>query len=323
MATGPAELVLWSVLVPGAIGTLGGLAARMCATRAFRDSDAKGRWAARLVSFGVPAIAAVLGYWAAQVTHRGWPSESPVVAEWPPLASFSGSSWVLWLVTLAALVGVGEAVLSGKRRGQLIARWVGRLVVVGVLLWTMMRSVIEREFDGAGESALWLAGVGGLVLASAWVLDLAATRSGVRGFAGGLAIIGTAAAIAIHQAGSAPQAQVLGGLLAALGGIAVIGGANARWLAGPIGTIVSTMLVSVGVVGHFYVYPEFDAWVWAFISLSPGVLAIGSLPLIRKIGPIKRCGLRLVAAAWVAGGVVAVVGVPAMPGAESETPYSY
>lgn len=321
MASGPAELALWSVVLPGAVGTVCGLLARRLGVETTKDSKAP-VILRRAITIGLPTLAAIFGYWAAQVTHRGWPTDSPLVMAWPPLAEFSGSQWVIWLVSLAGIVGVAEAALSSSKIGQPIARWGGRLLVSGVLLWTMMRSVAERDFDSAGLAAVWFAGVGGLLLLSSAAIDVVSKRSGVRPVAAGLSILGTAAAVALFQAGSAPQAQVLGGLLAVLGGFAVIGGSRAAWIAGPVSTIWATSIVGGAVVGHFYVYPEFDAWVWGAVALSPIAMLAGSAPVVRKLGPIKRATIRLAAAGVIAGGLIAYVGVPTPPGAET-TPYSY
>lgn len=318
MAAGMNEIVLWTVALPGAVGVVGGLGARLLHKEMARESA---RWRGA-VALALPAVALFVGYLAGEIVHRGVPGEWPVRAAWPPIAELSGSKWPLWIIGVSLLAGLVEAVRTRAGRTAWVTRWGGRVVVLGLLAWTMLRGVGEREFDGLAEIAWFMVAVSGLGLVSWLVVDAVVRRSGVRAGAGGLAIAGTGLTIAVFQSGLGPQAQVLGAMLAVCGGLAIAGGARGVWLAGPASTVFGSAMLCSAVLGHYFGYPEFGVWVWAVAMLAPAALIVGSLPGVRSLGRIKRCAIRLVAVAVIAGVVVSLVGVPAMPGGEP-APYTY
>lgn len=312
MAMSAPEIALWSLVLPGAVGLAAGLTSRTINA----DKPSLRRRLALLL----PALAAFAGYAAAEIVHRGWPDQSPLRAAWPPLADLSSSQWGIWMVVGATLFALLEIATPTVKFLGASARWLARLLTLSLVLGALMTQVVNRgEFDSAQTAALWLSGISALYLTATGLTDLAFSKTGLRAAGGSLVIACTVATIALFQAGLAPQSQVLAGLIAALTGLALAGGATAKRLAGPVTTITFAALTAGAIQGHFHVFSEFDAWVWAAVMLAPPLVLVGRLPIIRKLGPIKLFVVRLAPVALAAGAIAWHVGLPTPPGS-GDTP---
>ncbi|MEO0512334.1 MAG: hypothetical protein AAF108_05495 [Planctomycetota bacterium] len=328
MALTPETIAAWSVALPGTLGLAAGIACRVI------GADAASR-IPRMVRGVLPVAAALLGYAVAEVFVRGWPSESPIRLAWPILSELSSSQWGIWIAVVATLAAGVEAFVLRKTVVRQTARWLGRAVAVAFLGLALLASVVERgEFDSALEASLWLGGTAGLALSAMGLTDLALSRCGARTGGAALLLAGTVFSLLLFMGGLAPQAQVLGGLFAAFGGLTVAGGATAGTLSGAPVTLFFTLLTAGAVTGHFHAYPEFDAWVWAAAMLLSPMTLSGAL-VARLPRPVftflAKLAIPAAAAAGLVGFLIATLGVPEIPGindgtgssgSESEPDYS-
>jgi hypothetical protein len=298
------RVVLGGVVLPGVIGAALALAGAWVA-RGARDGSPREALAEALPALGVGA--AVFGVLA-------------VLAAAPPWPPAESTHWVAW----GALIGGALAVVTSVARGM-AGRWGATLAaaLVAATAWWLMSGLLANLGASLGDPEAARTWTTALAVGTAllwWQLDAVAVRLPPAGFAVLATVLATGASVAVVLGRTALGAQLLGGVAAATGGIALVAllppfrGAPLRAVAVPVAVAVGLVLATA----RHFAYLSTAAVV--LVLLAPLVpLTVAALPgLTERLGTVAR-------AAAVVGSVVALLGMAALtaelpeaPGAETE-----
>jgi hypothetical protein len=291
---------LLGVAGPGVLGLVCSLAAWAVLRRRGDAAPASGQQQpSPRVGIG-PALGFGLSYVLASYAWVGLPdlSRLPVGA--------SGWAWpIMVLGTIAAVVG--EFIHpegKGGRKG-LVLRWLGRGLVVAVVLLGPLKQPRSNYWDGT-EAVLWTAGVGLWVLLGHVSFDRLSRRHGTAGFASLGAILTLGLVPAIFGAGVTAQMQIAVGLAASLAGVAlaaliVRGPLGSRGLGGAL-----TVWLAVVLTQSWQFVSEMSWTAFGAVAALPVVLAgVDLLPVLRRWPRLRLLVLRMVIVAGVTGWLAA------------------
>ncbi len=222
------NLIVPGVLIPSAFA----LAVVLIAAWISRRRSTEGATGAGL------AIAAA--FLSAFVAATGWP-------RWPPVGS---SQKLFYLVALAAIVGLVTAVLRHR-----FATWIARGALTALVLVFLLQVPLENTWS-RGQAILWLGGllITGLAIAWAWGSSFRSTAEHGGLFSAAVrAAVVVGSAIVLGLSESALLAQLAGAVAC---GVVVVELANRvlkrrPWRSADA-AVVSTALVGLLVIGHFY-----------------------------------------------------------------------
>ena len=249
----------------------------------------------RHADFGIGATAAILIPWLA-VNNWTWPA-------FPPPESASALPLA---VLVAGLVTLFPAPAIGRR-------WIRRaLGLIPALLVAYYVMSTQKTVSGA-----WTGGL--LILA--WVLSaeaLTTVRSGWEVPASWLLAFALAV-LAFERAGSASAMQVCGGLAAACGAFAVLGGVRGLNCSGavlPLGVAFYGLLANT----HLFA-TDFPLSAAVLLGVAPLAAWIGELPLFSERPTWMRAGARLLAVLIIGGIGLAIAAAHAPDAEPDDNPY--
>lgn len=220
------NLILPGVLIPSACALAVVLIAAWISRRRSQE----------LTGAGLAIAAAFLS---AFVAATGWP-------RWPPVGS---SQKLFYLIAVAAAVGLLTAVLRQK-----FAVWFARGALIALLLVFLLQPKLDAW--SLSQATLWIGGLwlAGVAVAWAWAESLRSTAERGDLFAAGVrAAVAGGSALVLGLSESALLAQLAGAVACGVVVVELMSRVLKRriWKSADA-AVVSTALVGLLVIGHFY-----------------------------------------------------------------------
>lgn len=287
---------LLGIGAPGLLGALGALVGFWVSSILARR-DEQSRLAGRLERLG-PALGFGLAYVLVLWAIQGLPPEFKI-------SSFSASNWQIVLGAVG-LVLVSVEALSLRATKQPLIRWLGRLVLIGAVLWFQLGSARRNQWDAGFETIAWTAGFGLWMVLAFGAMDLLQRRASAAPAGFSMAAVPLFALPAIFDSGATAQWQIALGVAMALIGMAVVGLVlRGRSLGSPVATLFVLWLSGVIVVGHLY--SDMPLWHAGVLASMPFLLLV---PELRpKLSWKAKLGVRLALVA-IAGGAISFKAAP-------------
>ena len=243
--------------VPAGIGFLGAVLGLWFGARAAKRSDSA-RPASRLSVLG-PVLGFGIGYIFTIVVIQGLPAGG--------LLARSASHIQSLVVGAALVLAIVDTFQFGRKKGA-AARWLGRAILVALVLVLQLRSAREYQWSAGLGQVLWTGGIGLWMLGSFAAFDATFSRTNSAAAVLPIGIFTVFSIPAIFDASATAQWQIALGVAMTLFGVAGAGliFQNQR-LQPPFGTVVVPWLS--GVVVLAYLYSEMPLWRAATIAAAP------------------------------------------------------
>jgi len=245
------------IAVPASIGFIGaGIGLWFGARAAERTGSA--RPAPRLPVLG-PVLGFGIGYIFTIVVIQGLPAGG--------LLTRSASHIQTLVVGAALVLAIVDTFQLGRKKG-VAARWLGRAILVALVLVLQLRSARDHLWSAGLGQVLWTGGIGLWMLGSFAAFDATLSRTNSAAAVLPIGIFAVFSIPAIFDAGATAQLQITLGVAMTLFGVAGAGliFQNQR-LQPPFGTMVVPWLS--GVVVLAYLYSEMPLWRAGIVAAAP------------------------------------------------------
>ncbi len=287
-----ASLILVGLVLPVVVCA----ALLIAAWRPWRpDTPIDGRQWAGAVALGLAFVPAFLA-----VEH--WPGVPPHVT-W---------HWIAWLVPVAAVAGLADALI----------RWPTPLRLLGA---AALAAVCGRALvgDWVDHAWPWRAVTAAVIAVVAVLVNAAAERRPGATVPLSLCVAAAGASVVLIGSGSAKLAQLAGALAACLG-VAV---ALAWWrptvsLSRGGTAVVAVLLPGLVLSGYFPSYSEFPPWVYVFAAVAPAFTWPAALIRLEGLRAWQATAIR-VAVASIPVAITVTVAVLALIRREADSAYPY